>query len=95
MSYAVANLLLTVIDIYWWVLIVSVILSWLAAFDVINMRSQAAQTIWRAVDTLTEPVLRPIRSVVPAMGGLDFSPLVLLLALQFLRDVISRTLVYG
>jgi YggT family protein len=95
MSYAVANLLITVIDLYWWVLIVSVILSWLAAFDVINMRSQAAQTIWRAVDALTEPVLRPIRSVVPAFGGLDISPLILLLGLQFLRDVIARTLAYG
>ncbi|KAF2992230.1 YggT family protein [Methylocystis sp. MJC1] len=95
MSYAVANLLLTIIDLYWWVLIISVILSWLAAFDVINMRSQAAQMIWRAVDALTEPALRPIRSVVPAFGGLDVSPLILLLALQFLRDVISRTLVYG
>ncbi|MDJ0448075.1 MULTISPECIES: YggT family protein [Methylocystis] len=95
MSYAVANLLLTIIDLYWWVLIISVILSWLAAFDVINMRSQAAQTIWRAIDALTEPALRPIRSIVPAFGGLDISPLILLLALQFLRDIISRTLVYG
>ena len=57
MSYAVVNLLLTVIDLYWWVVIVSVILSWLVAFDVLNTRSQAAQTVWRAVDSLTEPLL--------------------------------------
>ncbi len=90
MSYAVMNLLITVLDLYWWVLIVSVIMSWLVAFDVINMRSQAAQTIWRVVDGLTEPVLRPIRSVLPAVGGLDISPLILLLGLQFLRDLIAR-----
>lgn len=95
MSYAVANLLLTIIDLYWWVVIVSVIMSWLVAFDVLNTRSQAAQTIWRAVDALTEPLLRPIRSVLPAVGGLDISPLILLLGLQFLRDVVSRALVYG
>ncbi|WP_442753784.1 YggT family protein [Methylocystis sp. JAN1] len=95
MSYAVVNLLLTVIDLYWWVVIVSVILSWLVAFDVLNTRSRAAQTIWRAVDALTEPLLRPIRSILPAVGGLDISPLILLLGLQFLRDIISRTLVYG
>jgi len=95
MSYAVVKLILTILDLYWWVVIVSVILSWLVAFDVLNTRSQAAQTIWRTVDTLTEPLLRPIRSVLPAVGGLDISPLILLLALQFLRDVVERTMVYG
>ncbi len=91
MSYAVVNLLLTVLDLYWWVVIVSVILSWLVAFDVLNTRSQAAQTIWRTVDALTEPLLRPIRTVLPAVGGLDLSPLILLLGLQFLRDLIARS----
>lgn len=95
MNYAVANLLLTVIDLYWWVVIVSVVLSWLVAFDVLNTRSQAAQTIWRAVDALTEPLLRPIRSVLPAFGGLDMSPLILLLGLQFLRDLIARSVMGG
>jgi YggT family protein len=91
MSYAVANLLLTVLDLYWWVVIISVIFSWLVAFDVFNMRSQAAQTIWRAVDTLTEPLLRPIRNVLPAVGGLDLSPLILLLGIQFLQNLISHS----
>lgn len=91
MSYAVMNLILTVLDLYWWVVIVSVIMSWLVAFDVINMRSQAAQTIWRTVDALTEPLLRPIRNILPAVGGLDISPLILLLALQFLRDLVARS----
>jgi YggT family protein len=91
MTYAIANLLLTVLDLYWWVLVVSVIMSWLIAFDVVNMRSQAAVTIWRAVDALTEPLLRPIRSVLPNVGGLDISPLILLLGLQFLRDLIARS----
>lgn len=95
MSYAVANLLLTILDLYWWVVIISVILSWLVAFDVLNTRSQAAQTIWRAVDTLTEPLLRPIRNVLPAVGGLDLSPLILLLGLQFLRDLIARSVMGG
>lgn len=91
MSYAVVNLLITVLDLYWWVVIVSVILSWLVAFDVLNTRSQAAQTVWRVVDALTEPLLRPIRSVIPSVGGLDISPLILLLGLQFLRDIITRS----
>lgn len=95
MNYAVANLLLTVIDLYWWVVIISVVMSWLVAFDVLNTRSQAAQTIWRAVDALTEPLLAPIRSVLPAIGGLDMSPLILLLGIQFLRDLIARSVMGG
>lgn len=95
MNYAVANLLLTVIDLYWWVVIISVAFSWLVAFDVLNTRSQAAQTIWRMVDALTEPLLAPIRSVLPAIGGLDMSPLILLLGLQFLRDLIARSVMGG
>jgi YggT family protein len=95
MNYAVANLLLTVIDLYWWVVIISVIMSWLVAFDVLNTRSQVAQTIWRAVDALTEPLLAPIRSVLPAIGGLDMSPLILLLGIQFLRDLIARSVMGG
>ncbi len=91
MSYAVVNLLLTVLDLYWWVVIISVILSWLVAFDVLNTRSQAAQTIWRAVDALTEPLLRPLRTVLPAIGGLDLSPLILLLGIQFLQNLISHS----
>ncbi len=91
MSYAVLNLLVTVLDLYWWVVIISVILSWLVAFDVLNTRSQAAQTIWRAVDALTEPLLRPIRSVLPAIGGLDLSPLILLLGIQFLQNLLTHS----
>jgi len=92
MLYAVINLLLTVLDLYWWVVIAMAVMSWLIAFDVVNMRSQAAYSLWRALNALTEPVLTPIRNILPSFGGLDISPVVLLLALQFLRDVIARGL---
>jgi YggT family protein len=90
MSYAVLNLLLTIIDIYWWVVIVMAVMSWLIAFDVVNTRSQAVYTIWRMVNQLTEPLLAPIRNILPSFGGMDLSPIVLLLALQFLKDLLIR-----
>jgi YggT family protein len=90
MTYAVVNLLLTVINIYWWIVIAMAVMSWLIAFDVVNMRSQAAFSIWRALNGLTEPLLAPIRNVLPSVGGLDISPIILLLALQFLYDLILR-----
>lgn len=90
MQYAVINLLVTVIDLYWWIVIAMAVMSWLIAFDVVNMRSQAAFSIWKGLNALTEPLLRPIRAVLPSVGGLDISPIVLLLALQFLRDIVAR-----
>ncbi len=91
MQYAVVNLLLSVIELYWWVVIAMAVMSWLIAFDVVNIRSQAVSTLWRALNALTEPVLQPIRNILPSFGGLDISPVVLLLALSFLRDLISRS----
>jgi YggT family protein len=82
MRYAVLELILTVIDLYWWVVIASFVISWLIAFDVINTRSQAA---------LTEPLYEPIRRVLPTMGGLDFSPMIVLLGLQFVRSAIAHS----
>lgn len=91
MSYAVAQLLLTILDLYWWVVIAMAVMSWLIAFDVVNMRSRAAYTLWNALNALTEPLLRPIRTVLPSIGGMDLSPIILLLGLQFLSNLISRS----
>lgn len=85
--YAFYNLIDTVIGLYIWVLIASVILSWLVAFGIINTRNQVVYTIGDLLHRLTDPLLRPIRSILPSMGGLDISPIVLILALYFVRDL--------
>lgn len=74
------------------IVFVSVILSWLIAFNVVNAHNQFVAMIWRFTSALTEPMLRPIRSVMPNLGGIDLSPLVLLLAIYFLRAVIDTQL---
>ncbi len=84
------QLLDVVLELYQIVLIVWVVLSWLAAFNVVNTGNGlvrgAINILWR----LTEPALRPIRRFVPMVAGLDFSPLILLLAIYFLRGVVNR-----
>jgi YggT family protein len=85
--YALYNLINTVIGIYIWILIASVVLSWLVAFNVINTRNRVVYMIGDFLHRLTEPVLRPIRNVLPSMGGLDISPVILILALYFVRDL--------
>ena len=69
--------------------IVTAILSWLVAFDVINLRNPAMYRIVKTLDQLTEPMLRPIRRFLPNLGGIDISPIILLLLLQALRIVVD------
>ena len=76
-----------VLSIYSLVVFITVIMSWLISFNVINRHNQFVDMVWRTVVALTEPVLKPIRNMMPALGGIDISPLVLLLLLFFLRQM--------
>ena len=82
-------LLYVILDIYKWVLIASVILSWLVALNVVNTYNRVVNVIGDVLWRLTEPVLRPIRQFIPSVGGLDLSPLVALLLVWFLQYLIS------
>jgi YggT family protein len=85
---AVLDVLLLVLQLYWWVIIAAAILSWLVAFNVVNRYNDVVRSIWNFVTALTEPLLRPIRGMIPNLGGIDISPLILLLAIYFLEQVI-------
>ena len=77
--------LIILLDAYWWVIIAAVVVSWLIAFNVINTRHQAVGMITNVLYRLTEPVFRPIRNLMPSFGGLDLSPLIVLLIIFVLR----------
>jgi YggT family protein len=83
-----------VISLYIWVVIISAIISWLIAFDVVNRRNRAVYTIADAMYRLTEPALRPIRRMLPDLGGVDISPVILILGLIFIRDVVLLNWLY-
>ena len=85
--YSVLMLIDRIIDLYVWVIIVSAVLSWLVAFDVVNMRNRFVYLVGDTLNRLTEPVYRPVRRFLPDMGGLDLSPLIVILGLWFLRDI--------
>jgi YggT family protein len=84
--YALFNLIATVISIYIYVLVASAILSWLVAFNVVNTSNRFVYMVGDFLYRVTEPALRPIRRFVPSLGGVDISPVVLILLLVFLRD---------
>lgn len=81
-----------VIGLYKMFVIAAVILSWLLAFNVINYSNPFVKSVWQAVNAVTEPLLAPIRRVLPNMGGLDLSPIVLLLGCIFLQTVVIPNL---
>jgi YggT family protein len=82
-------LLFTVIDLYMWVVIAAVVLSWLTSFNVINTSNRFVYLIGDVVYRMTEPVLGRIRGFIPNLGGIDLSPVVLLLGLVFLKKVVA------
>ena len=84
-------LLFTVIDIYIWILIISAVVSWLIAFNVINTGNRNVGMALSFLHGITDPVLRPIRKIIPYIGGVDISPVILILLLLFIK----RALIYG
>lgn len=84
------ELLRTIIQLYIWVFIASVVLSWLISFQIINTYNRFVAVIGEALYRLTEPMLAPIRRIVPRVGGFDFSPMIAILILVFIQNVVSR-----
>ena len=85
-------LILTVLDIYFWFVIALVILSWLVAFNVVNLSNQFVRQLQYFLYRLTEPLLGPIRRIMPDLGCIDLSPMVLLIVIIFLQNMV---LYYG
>lgn len=93
MDVLIGPLLLVInlaLELYMWALIVSAVMSWLVAFNVINTHNRLVYVIGDFLFRITEPALRPIRRVLPVMGGIDLSPMALILIIYFLREVVAR-----
>ena len=90
--YALLATLSMVLSIVWWIFLIMIIMSWLIQFNVINTRNQFVAGLWRVVNQITEPILRPIRKIVPPMGGLDLSPIIVFVIIFFLQNFIGNDL---
>lgn len=77
-----------VITLYTYIVIASVIMSWLMAFGVVNPYNPTVRAIWQGISAVTEPLLRPIRRIMPDLGAIDISPIILLLACFFVQSVV-------
>jgi len=88
----ILDILQIILTVIWWIIIVQAILSWLIAFNVINTHNEYVGAIWRALKTMTDPIYRPIRRVLPDFGGLDLSPMVVLVILLILQQAVMPAL---
>jgi YggT family protein len=83
---SIADLLLSVLT---WIIIIQVVLSWLFAFNVLNIHSAGVRAFAMALERITAPIYRPIRRMLPDFGGIDFSPLVILILIQVLKKLLA------
>jgi YggT family protein len=87
---AVLDIVMLVLQIYIWLLIAAAVLSWLIAFNVVNTRNPVVAAIADFLYRITEPALRPIRGMMPNLGGIDVSPVILILIILLIENVIVR-----
>jgi YggT family protein len=82
----ILSALVELLALYSWIIVIAVVMSWLVAFNIVNIRHPFARGVVRFLDAVTEPVFRPIRRVIPPIGGLDLSPLVVWFVIRFLVE---------
>ena len=87
---AILDIVLIVLQMYIWLLIAAAVLSWLIAFNVVNTRNQVVAMVGDFLYRITEPLLRPIRNAMPNLGGIDVSPVILILLILLLENIIVR-----
>jgi YggT family protein len=88
MVIALYQIISILLNVLWWIIIVQAIMSWLIAFNVINTHNDFVHSVWIALERLTEPLYRPIRKIMPDLGALDLSPMVVLLIIIILQQAI-------
>ncbi len=93
MLIALVDIADMLLNILMWIIIIQVILSWLLAFNVLNTSSNGVRTVALAIDRITAPLYRPIRRMLPDFGGIDFSPLVILILIQVIKKLLAGVVI--
>ena len=83
------QILILALDIFFWIIIAQVVLSWLIAFDVINVKNQQAKNVISLIQKITDPVYRPLRKYIPPIAGIDITPIIIIIAINLLKSGIA------
>ena len=87
---AILDVILFLLNIATWIIIVQAVMSWLVAFRVLSIQNPTVRSIWGGLERITEPVYAPIRRIIPPLGGLDLTPMAVLLIIFFLQRLVVR-----
>lgn len=88
MSILIGKILLLLLNVVFWIVVIQVILSWLVAFDVVNVRNPQAANLVRFFERLTAPVYTPLRKIIPPLAGIDLTPIVVIIGIEILKYVV-------
>ena len=91
----IGTILIYALKIFFWIIIMQVVLSWLIAFEVINVRNAQAQNLIQLLNRITDPVFKPLRKIIPAIAGIDITPIIIIFAISILQSFIARIFIYG
>lgn len=90
----IGQILMLLLDVAFWIIIIQVVMSWLITFEVINVRNPQAANVIRLLDKTTEPVFGPLRKIIPPIGGIDLTPIVVILAIYLLKSLVASIFFY-
>jgi YggT family protein len=90
MEIIIGKILMLLLDIFFWVIIIQVVMSWLIAFDVINIRNAQAQNLITLLNKITDPVFKPLRKFIPAIAGIDITPIIIIFSISILKNVVTK-----
>lgn len=85
----IGKILILALDVYFWIIIASVVVSWLIAFDVMNTRNPQAANLVNLLRRVTEPVYKPLRKFIPSIGGIDITPIIIIFGIQILKNIVA------
>lgn len=90
----IGQILMLLLNVAFWIIIIQVVMSWLITFEVINVRNPQAANVIRLLDKTTEPVFGPLRKIIPPIGGIDLTPIVVILAIYLLKSLVASIFFY-
>ena len=94
MEALIGKLLIILLDVFFWIIIIQVVMSWLIAFDVINIRNSQARNLIELLHKITDPVYKPLRKFIPSIAGIDISPIIIIIGIQLLQNVVRSLFFY-
>lgn len=91
----IGQILILLLDVFFWIIIAQVVLSWLLAFDVVNIKNQQARNLVTLIHKITDPVYKPLRRFIPAVAGIDLTPIIIIFSISLLKNAVAMIFFNG